>query len=291
MYDSLKPRGGENLKPVAQVVDPSMSPEARSRLMRKIENSDSHKGREALVAGFVWSTIGVIILIILITDGGVSWWWIFASALPILIGIASKRALSGKLDDRDYSHFVRASDLDKSSRELLFRAQQAIRSALRSGVYANNSLDHAVRESDLRRYEWEVAVALRKISKLRSESEASTEDGLLGPMTAAVLDSQRHALTLATDATTSRITALEHYAAELNMADAAERDWRAAMKASGRNDPYLDLIAETAADELAIAEIKGLTEQAAVAAEVFREHLYQVSLAAQALVLPTKSQD
>ena len=57
-------------------------------------------------------------------------------------------------------------------------------------------------------------------------------------MTAAVLDSQRHALTLATNATKSRISALEHYAAELKKADAAERDWRAALKASGRNDQY-----------------------------------------------------
>jgi hypothetical protein len=101
-----------------------------------------------------------------------------------------------------------------------------------------------------------------------------------------VLNSQRRALTLATDATTSRISALERYAAELKAADAAENDWRAALKASDRNDQYLDLIAETVADEHAIAEIKGLTEQAASAAQVFREHLHQASLAAQALDLP-----
>jgi len=109
-------------------------------------------------------------------------------------------------------------------------------------------------------------------------------------MTVAVLDSHRRALTLAANATESRINALEHYAAELKKADAAERDWRAALKASGRNEQYLDLIAATAADEHAIAEIKGLTEQAAAAAQVFREHLYEASLAAQALVLPTTPQ-
>ena len=36
-----------------------------------------------------------------------------------------------------------------------------------------------------------------------------------------------------------------------------ERDWRAAVKASDRNDQYLDLIARTAADEHAITEIQG----------------------------------
>lgn len=286
MNDYPKLMGDENLKPVAQVVDPSMSAEARSRLMRKIEYSDSHAARDAVSAGLFWSAIGVITLIILHFVIGLSWWWMIASAFPILIGIASMPALSGKLDSRDYGHLVRASDLDKLSRELMFRAQEAIRSVLQSRSYANNSFDHAVEEPTLRRHEWDVATALRKISKLRSEFEASTEGGLPGPMTAAVLDSQRRALTLATDSTTSRISALERYAAELNMADAAERDWRAAMKASGSNDQYLDLIAATAADEHAIAEIKGLTEQAAAAAEVLREHLYQASLAAQALVLP-----
>ncbi len=109
-------------------------------------------------------------------------------------------------------------------------------------------------------------------------------------MTAAVLESQRRALTLATDATTSRINVLKRYAAELEMADAAESDWQAAMKASGRNDQYLDLIARTVADEYAIKEIKGLTEDVAVAAQALNEHLYQASLAAQELVLPTTPQ-
>jgi hypothetical protein len=92
---------------------------------------------------------------------------------------------------------------------------------------------------------------------------------------------------LATNATTSRIDALERYAEEIEMADAAERDWRAAVKASGRNDQYLDLIARTTADEHAIAEIQGWTVQASAAAQVFREHLHQASLAAEALALPT----
>lgn len=117
------------------------------------------------------------------------------------------------------------------------------------------------------------------------------EGGLPGPMTVAVLDSQRQALTLAKGATTSRISALERYASELHMADDAERDWQTALKASSRNDQYLDLVARTAADEHAVSELQGLTEQAAAAAEAFREHLYQASLAAEALVFPATPQN
>ena len=49
---------------------------------------------------------------------------------------------------------------------------------------------------------------------------------------------------------------------------------------SGLNDRYLDLVARTAADEHASAEITGLTEQAAAAAQVFGGSLYQATMAA-----------
>jgi hypothetical protein len=272
----------EKLKPVALVMDPSMSAEARRQLTRKINgDADVPAG-----CGFMLSVLGAITLIILHFAIGLSWWWMFASALPTVIGGILTARRSSQLDKLDNSHFIQSSDLDKSSSKLLLRAQDAIRTVLGSRVNARNSLDCAAEELELKRHEWEIAKALRKISELRSELEASTKDGTPGPATTDVLNSQRRALVLATDATASRISALERYAAELKAADAAESDWRAALKASDRNDQYLDLIAGTAADEYAIAEIKGLTEQAAAAAQVFRDHLHQASLAAQALDLP-----
>ena len=90
---------------------------------------------------------------------------------------------------------------------------------------------------------------------------------------------------------TSRIGKLELCAAEVERADAADRDWRAAVKASGRNDKYLDLVARTAADEHAMAELSDLTEHASAAVQAFRDHLHQASLAAQALVLPPSADD
>ena len=272
----------EKLKPVTLVMDPSMSAEARRQLVRKI-NSDAYLPAGC---GLMLSVFGTITLIILHFATGLSWWWMFAGVLPTLIGGALTAERSSQLDKLDDSHFVRPSDLDKSSRKLLFRAQDAIRTALGSGINAGNSLGRVAEELELRRHEWDVAKALRKISKLRSELEASAKDGTAGPVTADVLNSQRRALTLATNATTSRISALERYAAELKAADAAESDWRASLKASDRNDQYLDLIAGTAADDYAIAEINDLTEHVAAAAQEFRDHLHQASLAAEALDLP-----
>jgi hypothetical protein len=55
---------------------------------------------------------------------------------------------------------------------------------------------------------------------------------------------------------------------------------------AANNDKYLDLVARTAADQHATAEITGLAEQAAEAAQAFRETLQRATAAAEALVLP-----
>ena len=83
-----------------------------------------------------------------------------------------------------------------------------------------------------------------------------------------------------------RVTALERYAAQVSAARTAYRDWQDALRVSHLNDKYLDLVARTAADEQAIVEISGLAEQAAAAAQAFRDSVQHVSLAAAALVLP-----
>lgn len=78
-------------------------------------------------------------------------------------------------------------------------------------------------------------------------------------MTEAVLESHRRALALAQQATTARVCALERYAAQVRVTDAARLDWQSALKIAGLNDRYLDLLARTAADDQAIAEITILT--------------------------------
>jgi hypothetical protein len=179
---------------------------------------------------------------------------------------------------------VAPSSLDRASRQLLLRAQVAIDSVLDSDA-EEAELPDIVTEGTLRRHEWEIAVALRDITDLRAEHEFNAAASA-GPMTDAVLEPHQRALQVAQHAIVSRITALEHYAAEVNTAGTAYRDWRDALRVSHLNDRYLDLVARTAADEHAVTEISGLTEQAAAAARAFRETVLQVSLAAAALALP-----
>lgn len=286
---------------VTLVVDPSLSAEQQDLLKRKIlqperivkepsRNASSASGGLIIVA-----VVAGLAVILLHGFNGVSLWWVAVSAIPLLAGILtlapSLNRESNKLDSRDLTRCVRPSDLDIPSYLLLQRAQNAIQAILESDAYGRSMSNHPVGESGLRRHEWEIATALKDISRLSREIERSTGSGSAGPMTTTVLDAQRQALALAKDGTTSRISALERYASELEMADRAKLDWQTALKASGLNDQYLDLVARTAADEHAISEIQGLTEQAAAAAEGFREHLHQADLAAEALILPDTPTD
>jgi hypothetical protein len=138
----------------------------------------------------------------------------------------------------------------------------------------------------LQRHEWEIACALRDISALRDRFNADASTSGNGQLTRAVLESQRRAIALAQDATLARVTALERYAGQVRSADAAHQDWQTAQRLAGLNDMYLELVARTAADGHAVAELDGLITHATAAAEVLRESLHRASMAAEVLTLP-----
>ena len=175
--------------------------------------------------------------------------------------------------------------LELECRKLLQRVQGAIATVVTSRVYAGD-LRVSVDESVLRQHEWEIAVALREITELLLDLVSGYAGGTAGPMTTAVLVSQNRAISIARDATTARVLSLELLAAQVAVAEAARRDWETAHRMAANNDKYLDLVARTAADQHATAEITGLAEQAAQAAQTFRETLQQATLAAEALPLP-----
>jgi hypothetical protein len=171
--------------------------------------------------------------------------------------------------------------LELECRNLLRRAQRAIRAIVTSRVYAGD-LRGTVQEPVLRVHEWEIAVALREITELLLDLVASNAGGTPGPMTAPVLISQNRAISIARDATTARVLALELLAAQVTVAEAARRDWETAHRMAANNDKYLDLVARTAADQHATVEITDLAE----ATQAVRETLQRATQAAEALALP-----
>ena len=288
---------GEDSGPVSLVADPGLAAQTQRHLERAVRSPADEAAAAAGCGAMVVSTAGLITSVVIHFVTGLSWWWVGGSAVAaaaIFIAAAVATPVievsSGTLDprdrDRDRDRFVEPSDLDDSCRELLRRAQRAIGAVLGSGVYASDFLDHAAGETVLRRHEWDIAAALREITRLRAELASAAAADAAGPMAAAVLDSQQHALALARDAIAARVSALERYAAQVETADAAQQDGLSALRLSGLNDRYLDLVARTAVDERANAEITGLTEQAATAAQVFRGSLHQATTTAQALAFP-----
>jgi hypothetical protein len=175
--------------------------------------------------------------------------------------------------------------LELGCRKLLQRAQRAIAVVVTSGVYARD-LRRTVEEPVLRQHEWEIAVALREITELLLDLLSSYGGGAMGPMTAAVLGSQNRAISIARDAITARVLALELLAGQVAAAEAAQQDWEIAHRAAANNDRYLDLVARTAADQHATTEITDMAARAAEAAQALREILQRATLAAEALALP-----
>jgi len=167
------------------------------------------------------------------------------------------------------------SRLDGDSRQLLLRAQAAV---------AGGSQPAAVL-----RHEQEIAATLGEISALRAELDV-IPPAARGPVTEAVIAAQQRALDLAAEAATARVAALERLAAQVQAAEAARLDWASAHRAAARNDRFLDLLARTAADGHATAEISGLAEQAARAARVLRDSLAAPAAEPEILAIPARAE-
>jgi len=237
-----------------------------------------------LAAGACWLASAICISVMAARGASVA--WVIAWFTATAAAVAVTRMSDVRLSRRGSSRVIEPSSLDDSARQLLRRAQLAIGAILSSEVYAADLLDRAAAQTALRRHEWEIASTLREITALRAESGVSLPGTSAGPMTESVLESHRRALALAEQATTARVRALERYAEQVRVTDAARLDWQSALKIAGLNDRYLDLLARTAADDQAIAEIAALTGQASAADEAFRESLRRATIAAEALVLP-----
>lgn len=147
-----------------------------------------------------------------------------------------------------YDRYVLPEDLDKPARKVLARAQRATDSVRRSEVNQAGLLDHVGNRVVLPRLEWEIAAALQRLSRLRSDQP----DGGQGPVSEAAAGVER------------RVSALETYAEQVKAADAAYA------------------VAPLEARQPA-AELDGLTGQARAATEALRETVQRVTDAAEQL--------
>ncbi|MFJ5877417.1 hypothetical protein [Streptomyces sp. S1] len=80
-----------------------------------------------------------------------------------------------------------------------------------------------------------------------------------------LLATRRRALRTSLDSIARRVTALEQYAAQVTEADDRYRELRQIRQLAAGSDDVLDFLARTVRDDLAAAEIKGMTGEAAAA--------------------------
>jgi hypothetical protein len=273
----------------SRAIRPAFDPRLSERTQRWLTRLVSRAAHPAdLMAVEYLGPTALICCIVGALVSDLATWWLAASVLSAVVTAFVHREVTSAGLRRCRGQFVEPSALDAGCCELLCRAQRAVDAVLGSQVYRTGLLNNAAGTGELKGHEWEIAIRLRDIAQLRAEHASSISGGVPGPRASAVLGAHLRAVTIAHDATLRRVSELERYAAEVAAADAALQDWEAAEELTRRNDYYLDLAARSAADELAIAEITALAEQAVSAHEAFRDSLHHAALAAGALSLPER---
>ncbi|MGW6603144.1 hypothetical protein [Streptomyces sp. NPDC055036] len=179
---------------------------------------------------------------------------------------------------------VRPAELTEDARTLLARAQQAKTTVLSSSVHRFGLIDRQRNETALPYQEWEIAEALRQYTLLvKAEPRNPRSDKV-----AALLGTRRKALRTSLDGIARRVTALETYAAQVTAADDRYRELQQIQHLTEGSSDVLDLLARTVRDDLAVAEIEGMTGEAAAVAATFTTALESAKEAA-VIALPTAS--
>ncbi|MFF7644035.1 hypothetical protein [Streptomyces canus] len=185
------------------------------------------------------------------------------------------------------AHLVHPEDLTADAQELLSRAQQAMTAVLDSTVHREKWLDAQRNEAAFPRQEWAIAQALRHYSRVARKDRRAPQEADSTTVTE-LLTSRQRVLETSLQGIERRVAALEAYAEQVAEADARYDEVREIERLAAGSAELLDLLACTAADDLAVAEIEGLTDEAAVVASTFTKALESAKQAAVA-ALPVQS--
>lgn len=218
--------------------------------------------------------------------------WPLAAGIVALLcaGLAADRALyNGQLRRlaAAQEHLVHPEDLTGDAQELLGRARRAMTAVLDSRVHREKWLDTQRNEAAFPRQEWAIAQALRDYSRVARKDQRAPQQ-TDNATVAELLTSRQRVLATSLQGIERRVAALEAYADQVAEADARYAEVREIERLAAGSDELLDLLARTAADDLAVAEIEALTDEAAVVASTFTKALESAKQAAVA-ALPVQS--
>lgn len=218
-------------------------------------------------------------------------WPLTAGVVTLMCaGLVADRALYNEQLRRlaaAQAHLVHPEDLTADAKELLVRARQAMTAVLDSRVHREKWLDAQRNEAAFPRQEWAIAQGLRDYSRVARKDQRAPQEADNASV-AELLTSRQRVLETSLQGIERRVAALESYAEQVAEADARYAEVREIERLAAGSAELLDLLARTAADDLAVAEIEGLTDEAAVVASPFAKALESAKQAAVA-ALPVVS--
>ncbi|MFE1190132.1 tumor necrosis factor receptor family protein [[Kitasatospora] papulosa] len=219
---------------------------------------------------WLWPTVGL----------GAAWLVLMVS-VPVVGHLVTRGRLRRIQQVR--AQYVLDVDLVPAAEQLLARAGHAVAAVRRSRVHRDDYLDRQRNDVVLPEKEWEIAELLRAYSRV----ERSTPTKATGDEARPVLDAHQAVLQTALDGIERRVTALETYAEQTAAADRRYAEFRQIQQISAAGAELMDLLARSARDDLAVAEIDGLTDQATTVADAFKAALAEARESAHALAAPT----
>jgi hypothetical protein len=259
----------------AAVIDPELADQERRRMaaedQQRREAAGRYKRRAAIASRWLFgalAALGASALLYFLT--GLTGWIAVACAIASAASLAAYAlatrqeraavAMAAPGPVPSLHQAVLLTELDKTCRELLEREQRAIAEVISSGIYRGREQARQADEAVLRWNEWRAAVNLRTLTLRRAQHDAIP---VLGNETAGVLDGHQRHLTAAEDAAAANVREIESLAVRVKRAELERSDQENAIKASRLDGSYEDLGAGIAAVELAIGEIRSLTDKIA----------------------------
>ncbi|WP_331746341.1 hypothetical protein OG923_33125 (plasmid) [Streptomyces halstedii] len=224
---------------------------------------------------FAWLLLSVFARSVLLVGAGACAYGL-TSAVAVLKRRrrAAVRVQIAQVHDR----FVLGSELDSEAAELLARAARAAAWVQRSSVQRLDPADKAHNDRRLDTQVWEIADGLRTYSRVAGGEPTEPASALVER----ALEPRRKILRTSLSSLGRRVEALEHYAAQIAEAEQRRREVRQLQHLTAGTDDLLDLLAATARDELAAAEIAEMGDEVATALELFAESLRAAQDAATA---------
>ncbi|GGP99729.1 hypothetical protein GCM10010187_14340 [Actinomadura coerulea] len=219
--------------------------------------------------GQVGAAVGIAVGIA-VQGGLAATWWFGGLGLFLVVGTVLQigffvtllvRCGEGRpqrLGREHHTRYYTEADFNTRTLPLVRRAQDAVAAVLGSDVDAAGLLDDIANTLELPRQEWAIATTCAEVTRINRQLRSLRKsDTGLGEM----LEPQQRALAVTIEGVGRRVAALEGYAERTAAADAAYREWQVMEELDDLRADVQELLARTARDELAVAEIGHLAEK------------------------------